>query len=68
MDEEARVAYMTIGMKIAEERKDAWDEAWNEGRFLQLIELVKDGLISISDAATRSGMTVEEFEKEMMNK
>ena len=57
MDEKARIAYMTIGMKIEEERK----EAWNEGRLLQLIELVKDGLLNVSDAASRAGMTVDEF-------
>ena len=31
MDEEARIAYMTIGMKIAEERKEAWNEGIEQG-------------------------------------
>ena len=33
-----------------------------EGRLLQLIELVKDGLLNVSDAASRAGMTVDEFQ------
>ena len=33
-----------------------------EGFLKALIELVKDGILSLSDAAKRAGMTVEEFE------
>lgn len=34
-----------------------------EGAFEMLIGLVKDGLVSLSDAAKRMNMTIEEFEK-----
>ena len=76
MDEEARVAYMTIGMKIEEERKEAWKEGVaqgisqgiSQGTFLTLKSLVSQNIISIDTAAKQVGMTVEEFEKEMSKK
>ena len=38
------------------------EEGKEEGRILQLIELVRDGLLKITDAADKAGMTTEEFE------
>ena len=69
MDEEARVAYMTIGMKIAEERKDAWNEGIShgivQGTIITLKSLVDQNIISIETAAKQAEMSIEEFEKEM---
>ena len=69
MDEEARIAYMTVGMKIAEERKEAWNEGVSQGivqgTIITLKSLVEQGTIGIDMAAKQAGMTVEEFEKAM---
>lgn len=43
-------------------KQDYIEEGIERGRFEQLVELVKDGLIKISDAANRAKMSVEEFE------
>ena len=65
MDEEARIAYMTIGMKIAEERKEAWNEGVAQGTLLAMISCVRDGVFSAEIGAQRVGMTIEEFQKAM---
>jgi len=44
-------------------RNDAIAEGVMEGVLKTLIELVKDGILTISDAATRANMTVSEFEE-----
>ncbi len=62
MDEEARVAYMTIGMKIEEERKEAWNEGVAQGTFITLKSLVSQNIISIDTAAKQAGMSVDEFQ------
>lgn len=41
----------------------AVEDLIEEGKILELISLTKDGLLSLETAATRAGMTVEEFEK-----
>lgn len=41
------------------------EEGTQEGTFLTLAGLVKDGLLSVEEAAKRVQMTVEEFEKKM---
>lgn len=38
-----------------------------EGKIEALLSLVKDGLITIQQAAERMGMTIEKFEKEAKN-
>ena len=43
------------------------DEAFVQGKLISLLDLVKDGLLSIDIAADRAGMTVSEFEKAMEN-
>ena len=62
MDEEARVAYMTIGMKIEEECKEAWNEGVAQGTFITLKSLVSQNIISIDTAAKQAGMSVDEFQ------
>lgn len=49
------------GIAIGEERGKAEGEVI--GILKTLVELVKDGIITLSDAAKRANMTVEEFEK-----
>lgn len=44
-------------------RNDAIAEGVMEGVLKTLIGLVKDGILTISDAATRANMTVSEFEE-----
>ena len=48
------------GLKIGEERGLKIGE--DRGRLLMLVDLVKTGLLSISDAAKFAHMTVSEFE------
>ena len=43
------------------------DKGIVEGRLLEIISLVKDGLLPMDIAANRAGMTVVEFEKVMAN-
>lgn len=40
-------------------------EGREEGRLMEIISLVKDGILSIEVAANRAGMSVAEFEKAM---
>lgn len=65
MDEEARIKYMTIGMKIMEERNDALKQGIEQGRTESYIILVKDGEITKESAAKHLNITPEEFEKLM---
>ena len=53
------VEYMTLRMKIQEER----EEARTEGVLQTMAGLVRDGLIDLATAADRLNMTVEEFQK-----
>ena len=46
---------------------DAINEGKIEGKIEALLSLVKDGLITIQQAAERMGMTIEKFEKEAKN-
>ena len=46
---------------LYEERKAGIEEGREEGVFDTLISLVKDGLLSISEAAIRSGKSEEEL-------
>ncbi|MCM1524855.1 MAG: hypothetical protein NC120_10405 [Ruminococcus sp.] len=43
-------------------RNDARAEGIEEGVLKTLINLVKDGILTIADAAKRANMTVNEFE------
>ena len=48
---------------IAKGREEGIKEGIKEGTVQVLISLVKDGILSISDAAKRAGMSVAEFKK-----
>ena len=48
---------------FAQQRDEGKAEGKVEGALEMLIGLVKDGLVSLSDAAKRMNMTIEEFEK-----
>ena len=56
------------GGKILEyEAKTIWKSGLAEGKFQALSEMVRDGFISVSEAAKRLGITTEEFEKNLKN-
>ena len=55
--EEWRLEYMTLDMIRREER----EEGREEGRMSMLYSLASDGIISISDAAKRAGMSEDDF-------
>ncbi len=38
------------------------EEGREEGRINMLLDIVKDGLISVADAAKKAGMSLDEFE------
>ncbi len=59
--EEWRAEYMTLEMKY----KEKFDEGKIEGKVEVLADMVKDNLISIAEAAKRSGLTETEFSLKM---
>ena len=52
-------------INVCEAVKDMIDESRLEGKIQTLVELVKEGTLSIVKAAAKANMTVEQFEKEM---
>lgn len=52
---------MEIGYRLGEEK--GMEKGKNEGIISTLFGLVRDGILSLSDAAKRAGMTVPEFEE-----
>ena len=58
-----RVEARGIEKGIAKGREEGIKEGIKEGTVNVLISLVKDGILSISDAAKRAGMSVAEFKK-----
>ena len=48
---------------LADQRRGGREEGKEEGRLETFVELVKDGLLSVKEAARRLNMTVPEFEK-----
>ncbi len=46
-------------------RNDAREEGFLEGFLEALVRLVKDGILTIADAAKRANITVPEFEQKM---
>ena len=60
---------LKVGLKVGrkegreEGRKEGRKEGREEGRLETFVELVKDGLLSVKEAARRVNMTVPEFEK-----
>ena len=63
--EEGREEGLEEGRKegIKEGRKEGIKEGRKEGILEILFTLVKDKILTISDAAQRAGMTADEFEK-----
>lgn len=49
-------------------RKEGREEGREEGRILQLIDLVKDGILDEDTAQQRSGLSKEEFKKRLYQK
>ena len=70
-----RLKYSEEGEDMSEVLKQLYEEGREEGRkqriqngFISaLISLVKDGILSIADAASRANMSVESFEKYMQS-
>ena len=56
---------MTLEMKILEETKYARKIALEEGKLLEIISCVKDGLFSEEVGAKRAGLSLEEFKKHL---
>lgn len=54
-----------VKIDVCEAVKDMIDESRLEGKMQTLVELVKDGTLSITKAAAKANMTVKEFEKQM---
>lgn len=50
---------------IEEIRNDAREEGLKEGFLEALVGLVKDGILTIADAAKRANITAAEFEQKM---
>ena len=79
MDDNTRDSYMTLEMKILEEtkyaRKIALEEGLERGRkqgleqgkLLEIISCVKDGIFSEEVGAKRAGLSLEEFKKHLEN-
>ena len=69
MDDNTRDSYMTLEMKILEEtkyaRKIALEEGLEQGKLLEIISCVKDGLFSEEVGAKRAGLSLEEFKKHL---
>ena len=56
-----------MGGKILNyEAKDILNRGRQEGRLLVLYALVKEGVLSLSDAAKRAGVSEQEFSNGMM--
>ena len=57
---------------IEDMRREAMDEGMRDGRrqgmLAALDGLVRDGVITLAEAARRSGLTAEEFAAELANK
>ncbi|MDE7122076.1 MAG: hypothetical protein K2O42_07960, partial [Oscillospiraceae bacterium] len=68
MANKAEVKHMCIteydeSRTLAEQREEGRAEGKAEGVLNTLLELVKDGILTLSDAAKRANMTVAEFEE-----
>ena len=44
-------------------RKEGWDEGWDRCKVQTLSDLVKDGILTLADAAKRAGLSPAEFQK-----
>jgi len=66
-----KVEYMTFYMELRRReekgREEGREEGKAEGRWGILTELVRDGIITVKEAAKRAGMTEEAFRKLAMH-
>ena len=62
-----KVEYMTFFMELRRReekgREEGRAEGRAEGRWVTLVELVHDGLLTVKEAAKRAGMSEEAFRK-----
>ena len=70
-NKEMKVEYMTFFMELRRReekgREEGRAEGRAEGRWVTLVELVHDGLLTVKEAAKRAGMTEEAFRKLAMH-
>lgn len=64
-NEQWRSDYMKELFIYEDYKREGRAEGREEGKINQLVELVKDGLLKLSDAVARANMTEEEFKKLM---
>ena len=66
-----KVEYMTFFMELRRReekgREEGRAEGRAEGRWVTLVELVHDGLLTVKEAAKRAGMSEEAFRKLAMH-
>ncbi len=55
--------YMELRRREEKGREEGREEGKAEGRWAILTELVRDGIITVKEAAKRAGMTEEVFRK-----
>ena len=75
MDDNTRDSYMTLEMKILEETKyaskialeEGLERGLEQGKLLEIISCVKDGIFSEEVGAKRAGLSLEEFKKHLAN-
>ena len=58
-----KVEYMTFFMELRRREEKGREEGRAEGRWVTLVELVHDGLLTVKEAAKRAGMSEEAFRK-----
>ena len=58
------MTYTFIDYEIDNGKKEGRKEGKKEGSIETLISLVKDGILTLQQAAERMGMSLENFEKE----
>ena len=75
MDDNTRDSYMTLEMKILEETKyaskialeEGLERGLEQGKLLEIISCVKDGIFSEEVGAKRAGLSLDEFKKHLTN-
>ena len=60
-NKEMKVEYMTFFMELRRREEKGREEGRAEGRWVTLVELVHDGLLTVKEAAKRAGMSEEAF-------
>lgn len=72
LEPEFHIAYKSACKKeyeeeYAEEYAEAYKKGIEEGRLLTLVELVREGVISMEEAVKRSNMTAQEFQDAILS-